>query len=353
MAFVGAMACASSSPEKPVFDAKLPATFAQLSNVVEVRDGRVAFADTRDRLFLMADFATGKIDTVGHRVDRIARADTGADYKFPGAVADLAADTVALVDFAAERTTLWTGDGHFARMLRLPPYGGSAPVLAYDTLGHGYKVDYRAVIGGGEPGQTARPDSIPLLRIDTKTGVSDTVANLSSPEFGDAKFGEQVQQVAKIFAPIDAFGVLANGTVWVVRGKTNSVDWRSPDGTWTRGPSREYTKIPVTEADKERVMARLREHGLPAEVAISFPFAETKPAFENALGRPTGEVWLQRSRASEDTPIAYDVYGRDAKWQREVVFPKGVSLLGFGTSGAIYAGMKEGERRTVGRFTLQ
>ena len=34
---------------------KLPVTFGQLSNVVELGDGRVAFADTKAKLFLAAD----------------------------------------------------------------------------------------------------------------------------------------------------------------------------------------------------------------------------------------------------------------------------------------------------------
>ena len=42
---------------------------------------------------------------------------------------------------------------------------GNTPVLLYDTVGHGYKIDYQAVLGGGEPGRTLRPDSIPVLRL--------------------------------------------------------------------------------------------------------------------------------------------------------------------------------------------
>ena len=37
-------------------EAKLPGGFGQLSNVVELDTGRVAFADTRDKLFLAAAF---------------------------------------------------------------------------------------------------------------------------------------------------------------------------------------------------------------------------------------------------------------------------------------------------------
>lgn len=52
---------------------KLPVAFGQLSNVVELGDGRVAFADTKAKLFLAADLNTGKVDTLGTRVDSLIR----------------------------------------------------------------------------------------------------------------------------------------------------------------------------------------------------------------------------------------------------------------------------------------
>src|SRR6185503_9661010 len=76
---------------------KLPGSFAQLSNVVELGSGRVAFADTRGKLFLIADLASGGVDTIGTRVETITAQSPPDHYKFPGWVAHLAGDTVALV----------------------------------------------------------------------------------------------------------------------------------------------------------------------------------------------------------------------------------------------------------------
>ena len=232
-------------------------------------------------------------------------------------------------------------------MLPIVDVAGGTPVLVYDTLGHGYKIDYQAVIGGAEPGRIVRPDSVPVLRIALKTGKVDTVANLASPEFGDAVFGEQKQQAAKVFAPNDFFGVLPDGSAWLARGHQNRVDWRSTDGRWARGAPRDYTKLPVTQADRERVLAQVREHGkqfgMPQDLAIKYPFADTKPPFDFALGRPNGEVWLQRPRAQEDAPLSYDVFNRKGAWQRAVEFPKGASLAGFGPGGAVYGSIKESE----------
>jgi len=358
LALFGLAGCTRAESQSGLtLEAKLPGGFGQLSNVVELDTGRVAFADTRDRLFLAAAFGSGQVDTLGTRVEAIKADAAPGEYKFPGWVAQLAGDTVALVDFSALRTTLWSEQGRPLRVLAIAQVAGTTPVLVYDTVGHGYKIDYKTMLDL-DPGQSTRPDSVPVLRIKLGGGRVDTVARLAAPELGEAVFGEQKQQAAKVFAPNDFFGVLANGTAWVARGRDNRVDWRAPDGSWSRGKSRKYTGQPVTQADKDRVLAQVREqgkqYGMPQDLPIQYPFAETKPPFDFALGRPNGEVWLQRPRAGEDAALVYDVYNRQGNWQREVAFPAGASLAGFGESGAIYASLKnEDGSKTVGRYRLR
>jgi hypothetical protein len=337
-------------------ESKLPASFGQISNVVELDRDRVAFADTREKLFLTGSFGSGALDTLGTQVDAIGKDAGPAEYKFPGWVARLAGDTVALVDFAALRTTLWSRQGKPLRVLRLHPVAGTAPVLVYDTVGHGYKIDYQTMLGT-EPGVTHRPDSVPVLRIHLADGKVDTVANLAAPPFGKAKFGEQMQEAATVFAPNDFFGVRADGSAWVARGKENRVDWRSPDGTWSLGTGRQFQSQPVTQADRDRVLAQVREqgkqYGMPQELSIEYPFAATKPPFDFALGRPNGEVWLQRPRGAETAALVYDVWDAKGAWRRQVTFPSGAALAGFGESGAIYGSVKNDDgTRSVARYRL-
>lgn len=344
----------AESQDRLKLDARLPGSFGLVSNVVELRDGRVMFADTKAKLFLRADFKSGKVDTLGSRADSVGTSNPGR-YKFPGWVAHLAGDTIALVDFSALRTTLWNEAGRPLTVLPIAPVAGNTPILFYDTLGHGYKIDYQAVLGGGEPGRAIRPDSIPVLRFTFKGGATDTVAHLSSPEYGDAVFGEEVQQAAKVFAPNDFFGVLPDGTAWVARARLNRVDWRTRDGKWSLGETREFTKVPVTEKDKQRVITQVREQGkkfgMPQDLHIAYPFAETKPAFEAAVGRPSGEVWLQRPRKDEGSALVYDVYDRKSKWRGEVTFPPDASLVGFGAGDVVYAAIKNSDgSRTIGRY---
>jgi hypothetical protein len=357
-AVLAACGCATAESQgAATLDTKLPVAFGQVSNVVELGDGRVAFVDTRSKLFVTADFKSGKIDTLGSRVDSLPASAPASQYKFPGWVAHLAGDTIALVDFASQRTTLWSEHGEAMAVLPIPPVAGQTPVMVYDTIGNGYKIDYQEVLGGGEPGKAVRPDSIVVLRIALKGYKVDTVAKLRAPEFGRATFGEQAQDAVKVFAPNDFFGVLSDGTAWVARAHENRVDWRALDGTWSRGNSRNYTRVPVTQADRDRVLAQVREqgkqYGMPQELKIEYPFADTKPPFDFALARPNGEVWLQRSRAQENSAIVYDVFDRKGAWQRQVAFPAGAALAGFGKAGAVYGTVKESNGlRTVARFKL-
>jgi hypothetical protein len=188
----GQLACTRAESQGGLtLQSKLPATFGQLSNVVELDGDRVAFVETRDKLFLSADLRTGKVDTLGSRVDSIGPDSPAAQYKFPGWVAHLAGDTVALVDFSAQRTTLWNERGEAIRVLPIVPVAGAAPVLVYDTVGYGYKIDYSSVLGGAKPGDAARPDSIAVLRIHLAKGKVDTVAASCtwSPNFALPKTG--------------------------------------------------------------------------------------------------------------------------------------------------------------------
>ncbi|MDX2192285.1 MAG: hypothetical protein NW201_02955 [Gemmatimonadales bacterium] len=331
-------------------EATLPGRFGTLSNVVGTATGKVLFADTKARRLFVGDFAAGRADSIGVARTDTLKADAPAEqYKFPGSLTLVGPDSVAVVDFAALRVTTWSSAGKALGVLRVPAVLGPAPVVNYDQRGRGYKVDFAAILGGSEPGTAIRPDSIAVVRFPLATGTFDTVAFLQAPEYGDAYVGEQMQQVPRVFGPNDYMGVLPDGAVWVARGRQNRVDWVLADGRRVRGTARAFEKVKVSDADTARVIAQLRERGLPQQVPVQFPFAETKPPFENAIGNPRGEVWLQRSRASDTEPAVYDVWGQDGTWKRAVRCPAGVTVAGFGAGGEVYASRRndDGSRSVV------
>jgi len=226
--------------------------------------------------------------------------------------------------------------------------------VVYDTMGHAYKQDYRAIMGGLEPGQSIRTDSAPVLRFAREAATTaDTVAMLKLPAFGEGVFGQDKKSVPVVYSPSDVFGVSPDGWVWVARATTNAVDWRSPDGKWTPGAARAFSAVPVTADDKERFMATARAGGMNLQTGVSFPFAATKPPFSSATSGQDGTVWLQRARATTDSVPVYDVVGHDGALVRTVQFPKGTTLAGVGRKGLVYVVMHEGDYQKVGRYKLQ
>ncbi len=339
-------------------EATLPGSFGQVANLIELRDGRVALVDFPEKSFLFGSFEPAKIDTIGVRADTILPSDPAAGkYKLPGQVLRFPGDTIGLVDYAAERTTLWNEKGDFLAVLHLQQVAGPNQPLVYDTTGYAYKPDFRAVMGGLEPGGKVNTDSAPVLRFPREGTIADTVAKLKLPELGEGLFGEATKQVPTIYGGTDIFGVSADGFVWVARASSNSVDWRSPDGKWRRGASRSYQKVPVTQVDKDRFMENVRRQmqqtGGPAGLEIRYPFASNKPPFSTGSSSPEGEVWLLRSRSGDDPVPVYDVIGRDGRLIRTVRLPSGTTLLGIGIKGALYLGTKGADgRQTIGRYRI-
>lgn len=340
-------------------EATLGRSFQQVSNVVEIGPGKVALAELKDRTFLFADFATGEATPIGIHADSIAPEDLAPGrHKYPGYVLAIAPDTLGLVDFAAERTTLWDTRGEFLGLMPGRGVGGNNQPMYYDARLNGYKEDVRGVLGGLEPGDELKFDSLNVLRIAPGDTVADTVARLKLPVWGRGQFGEQMKIVSTIFSGRDLFGVLPDGSLWAARASDNSVHWRSPTGEWTRGPRREFTRIIVAEEEKAAFLERLRQQmaqmGAPAGIELSYPFADEKPPFVAGATNPiAGEVWLQRSRPYGDSVAVYDVVDRGGRAIRAVQFPKGATLAGFGADGRIYLLLREGDRQMVARYVVE
>jgi hypothetical protein len=340
-------------------EATLDHTFQQVSNVVELADGRVALAELKDKTFIFADFKTAETRPIGEHVDSIRSGDPApGKHRLPGYVLRLGGDTLGLVDFAAQRTTLWNERGEYLTTLGGIGVGGYNQSLAYDAGGNAYKEDIRSVLGGLEPGQELEFDSLSVLRIVRGDTIADTIAHLKLPVWGRGQFGEQQKIVSTIFSGRDLFGVMPDGSLWVARASNNAVDWRSPDGKWTRGQARSFATIRVPQEEKDAFLERLRyqmtQMGAPAGIELAYPFADEKPPFGSGQTNPYGEVWLQRSRAWQDSVPVWDVVGRDGRQIKSVQFPKNASLAGFGPGGRVYVILREGEdRQKVARYVVR
>ncbi|HEY0351260.1 MAG TPA: hypothetical protein VGC48_04010, partial [Gemmatimonadales bacterium] len=135
------------------------------------------------------------------------------------------------------------------------------------------------------------------------------------------------------FSGVDRWGVLPDGSLWVARVYNNRVDWRSPDGKWTKGASLPDRVLEVTRYDRELFLRKF-----PRELrstAQELPFAALKPPFEAALTSPAGEVWLEKSRAPADSSRRYHVVDRRGQLAREVRVRGQGRILALGTGTAL------------------
>jgi hypothetical protein len=150
-----------------------------------------------------------------------------------------------------------------------------------------------------------------VIRSDPALTRIDTIARLAPLDIaeviGDA--GRRFER--RVFSGVDRWGVLPDGSLWVARVYDNRVDWRAPDGKWSRGASLPDRVLEVTRYDRELFLRRF-----PAELrrtAQDLPFAALKPPFEAGLTSPKGQVWLEKSRAPADSSRRYHVVVREIR----------------------------------------
>ena len=159
---------------------KLPGSFAQLSNVVELGSGRVVFADTRSKLFLSADLASGDVDTLGTRVETITAQSPAGSVQVPRLGRPSRGRHRGAGGLRARSAPrCGTSRASALKVLGIVPAAGTAPVLVYDTVGHAYRIDYQPVLGAGAGCDDRRRTASRSCASRSATGKVDTVAQLA------------------------------------------------------------------------------------------------------------------------------------------------------------------------------
>ena len=238
-----------------------------------------------------------------------------------------AEDTLHVGDWGLRRLTLWEPAGRLARAIPASAVARGTLPRARDTTGRFY-LDLYPPPG---PDGSGNRDSAAVLRTDPQLTRVDTLARLAPADVAEV-VGEAGRRFERrVFSGLDRWGVLPDGSLWVARVYDNRVDWRSPEGAWLRGEPLPDRVLEVTRYDRELFLRRF-----PPELrrtAQELPFAAIKPPFEAGLTGPSGEVWLEKSRAPADSARRYHVVDRRGRLVREVRLPGHgrVIALGQGT----------------------
>ena len=249
-------------------------------------------------------------------------------------------DTAWITDWALRRSTLWSSDARSVGMVPSPPALRGALPSARDAAGQLY-FEVRP-----EPRRdgSGNRDSAAVVRLSGDGARFDTVARLAPLDLAEVEEGGVRRLERRIFSGQDRWGVLRDGTLWVARVYRNEVEWRDPTGAVSRGPGLPDRVIEVSRVDREHWLLQFPEE--LRSTAERLPYTPIKPPFENGLTAPSGEVWLEKSRAGTDSVRTYHVIDRRGELARVLILPSRQGhLIAIGDTLALVAEQwKEGVR---------
>jgi hypothetical protein len=270
----------------------------------------------------IGDFSTGKIRTLG--------GGKPSDLRNP-ATMFVAGDSLYVGDWGLRRTTLWTPDGRLIRSFPTSDAVRGRLPQARDRQGRFYADVYPRP----GPDGSGNRDSAAVLRVDSGFTRADTIARLAPLDIAEVTGDAGRRFERRVFGGEDRWGALPDGSVWVARVYENRVDWRGPDGKWSRGEALPDRVLEVTRYDRELFLQKF-----PPELratAQQLPFAPIKPPFEAAFTGRSGEVWLEKSRAPADSSRIYHVVDRQGRLAREVRLQGAGRILAVSDSAALVA----------------
>jgi hypothetical protein len=329
--------------QNPVYtkpDVELAEPFSQVGSVRELRDGRVILNDSRDRRVVLVDLSKGQVTPIG------ATGSGPGEYRSPTAVYALLDDSTLVQDPANGRFLIIGPDARPARFFT--PSGGNGVLRAIDARGRMY---YQVTAVRNSPnGTPILLDSVPVVRYDMITQVHDTIAmvNVARPNVGTSGNTAAVIGVPRPFAPTDDWAVMGDGTLVVVRVSDFHVEIIAPGAPRVTGPPVPFTSQPVTEADKQAYLERVKgvtptfrsSNGEPVTPPANFRLPDpvwdaVKPPFPSGGTRVTldGRIWVQRSGAP-DAPPQFEIFDRNGRRTGTATFPKRTRLVGFGANSA-------------------
>jgi hypothetical protein len=301
-------ACGPAQPKAVVLD--LPAAGdTLLAPYGEISDGawlgrtRWAVLAQADEMVALLDFTRRSATPVAGRNSR--------ELRNPANLF-VAEDTLYIGDWGLRRLTLWNPSGRLVRSIPAPDAVRGTLPRGRDSAGSFY-FDLYPPPG---PDGSGNRDSAALVRTNAGFSGIDTLARQAPFEIAEV-VGEAGRRFERrVFSGTDRWGALPDGSLWVARVYDNRVDWRSPDGKWLQGQALPDRVLEVTRYDRELFLRRF-----PPELrrtAQELPFAAIKPPFEAGHTAPSGEVWLEKSRAPADSSRRYHVVDRQGKLVREV-----------------------------------
>ena len=315
-------------------------------------------------------------------------------------------DTTLFLDGSALSIAVLNADGDALRVMAPPRIsdfgqlvGGSAGIPGLDGEGRlvyrGQGINSKEQLRRGRAGETARSDSVPLVRFDFALRRLDTVTILQSYTPAVTMLERELGGAHEIWmipvlhpAPvIDDWAVMPSGTIAVVRGRDFHVDLYSGSSRPISGPKVPFAWRPLTDADKVALIdssralkERLFNEGISTAVNVApvpglepvsstsvtissdsrSPIAARKapetnyvspsdlpdyqPAFATGGLRAdaAGRLWVRiiPPVLTAEGPV-YDVLDTRGALLDRIEVPRGTAIAGFGPNDSVYLAVRE------------
>ena len=302
-------------------DAFLAEEFSQLESVRELQDGRVLLIDRKETRLVVADAAlrgVTVIDSVGSGP---------GEFKGLSLLVALGGDSTLLVDNGNGRWLLLNGATVVATISANAPAYRAVFAGRPDGADHNGHLLSRDCWGGDSVCVTlveranGRWQQVAMMRI-AGIGPKGTVRALPRQDGKSGGFSITNSPARTTEQPL----LFADGWVAVARHDPYRVDWRSPDGRWTRGAPIPHREVRFTREEREAFIARRRCCGNATE------WPDFAPPFElfALTAAPDGSLLVRRFQSAAEEDVPYDVIERTGRLRGTLRLPKDQHILGFG-----------------------
>lgn len=343
LVFSSATLAAQAAP-RPITLAPASAThpeeFTSVTSIRELADGRVIATDGREQRLLLLDFTTGTSSEIGRK------GGGPLEYATVSFVHAIGADSSIMADFQNQRWLLFASDRPVGPV---PPTDAAVKAAPFGAF---YGADARGRVLARAQAErrdgvveTGREDSTTVMLIHRATGRADTVARtLNLPRTLMQERNAQGVVTRASTMPRVLLGseetaiLLTDGTLVVARVDPFRVDWRAPDGTWTRGQPLPIARIRVDARERDAYVARQQPMNLPPGIQGPPPpnagnFAEFVPPFPSGAAvqqGPDGTVLIRRTRSADFPGNHYFVIDRVRGLIGEISLPIEKAIVGAG-----------------------
>lgn len=319
--------------------------FSDITQVVELADGRVLVYDAIERRLDVVSFVDGQRQSV------TTQGAGPREFRAIVSALRIAGDTLLLWDPPNDRVLAlapngapigtWPSEGRTPRGTRL--------IRAYPRA-----LDQRGSFYGTQQAPTDG-DSATLVRVRSADGRTDTLTRFPSLQLRPERAGPGVVRVrAPGFPSLDAWGVFPDGRVLVVRGAGYVPEIIAADGSVRRSAAVAYTPTAVTAAmrsEQLRTVVREMQRRLLREAgggrSVTLPRVEPVepsawPTHLPAVASPTiyidskQRAWVHVTDAS--AALRYDLLDGTGRRVGSVRLPAGARLVGMGRDAVFVAG---------------